>query len=308
MSRLGLVLLGAVLLVAGVLARPRRSALEGGALTALGRSLGGARVLAADALFLRAEALRRSGRLEELPALYQTLVELDPLNTDALEVLAGELAEQALPAAGTLAGRLAWWREAWSLLERGMRLNPGSAALAVRAADLLLRVPEEQPGLAAEVERGLLGGTVEREDRGLALLLAAARDTSQLPRSGRLHLLRLARWAPLLAARSLERGEPSARAELRLGVAEELLWLHPAVLAEMQEIVEQERGSAEPQSVPVAIVLRAAIQAVRTVAQAQADGGRAEAQAALRVYVGVAGATDLAGLLGRLLERPAGPR
>lgn len=312
-GRVGLRLAG-LLLLAGAAVLPSGAPAAApeageGALTALGRSLGGLRVLAVDALFLRAEALRRAGRVEELPAIYQTLLDLDPGNTDALEVLAGELVDQVLPAARSVEERHAWWREAWSLLERGRARNPGAPALAVRMADLLLRVAEEQPGLAPRVERDLPGGAAEREDRGLLLLLAAARDTGHLPRAGRLHLLRLARWSPLLAARALERGDRE-RAAVRLAAGEELLALHPEALAVMQEVREGEPAGEVPSSLPLAVVLRRSVEAVARTARARAEPSRREEAArALAGYVEAAGPTELARLLERLLPpEPPTPR
>jgi hypothetical protein len=268
-SRLLLTLAGVAALAAAVPlggalgTHPPASAAGGSPLEALGRSLGGWRILAVDVLFLRGEGLRKQGRTEELPAIYQSLLELDPGNEAVADMLAGEYVDNLLPTAPTPEARFAWWREAWDVTLRALRAHPDSARLAFKASDLLLRVPDARPELAGLIDpvaggAGGAGGEAEREARGLAFLLAAARRTEHLPKVGRLHLLRLARSAPLLAARALLRGNPPDHAALLLSAGDELLRLHPAALAEIKEEVRLEHPLPEPERVPLDRVLRAA--------------------------------------------------
>ncbi len=305
MSRCLLLAGSAAALVGAVLLAPSPTAAPGRPLTALGRSLGGARVLLVDVLFLRAESLRLRGRTEELPALYEALVDLDPDNVAALDALAGELCESQLGAAPTPEAQAGWWQAAWDLVRRGLEAHPGSPSLAFRAADLLLSVPEAHPALAPAVDRAA-GGLSAREERGLAFLVLAQRATPHLPRAGRLHLTRLARLGPLLAARALARGEPPERAALRLAAAEETYARHGAVLAEVLEEVQADPGEPRrgPRThVPLAPVLAAALGAVRA-ALLEADGApRGPARRALDAYRQLAGATPLARELEGWLSR-----
>ena len=174
----------------------------GSSLEALGRSLGGWRVLAVDVLALRAEALRRQGRLEELPALYEAMVELDPGNAAGTAALAEAISTFLVPDAPTSEERRQRWLEAFRLVERGLAAHPESALLTSEASHLLLGVAESRPDLERDVD-ALYGGPSTREALGLGYLLAAARTTELLPRSGRAHLSALAREAPRLAARAL---------------------------------------------------------------------------------------------------------
>lgn len=292
MSRRPLLLL-AVCALAGALAlAPPPDDRPGRPLTALGRSLGGARVLAVDALFLRAEALRLRGRAEELPALYQALVDLDPDNVAALDALAGELAENQLATAPGAPAQAAWWQRAWELVQHGLAVHPDSPTLAFRAAELLLRVPEQRPALAAAIDAAA-GGATAREDRGLAFLVLACRATSDLPRSGRMHVVRLARAAPLLTLRALARGVPPDAAALRLAAGQDLLARRGAVLEGIDEARAGEAPNAA-QVVPLAHVLSLALEVVRAALLVAAGDPAGPARDALERYRAVAGDTDLA--------------
>lgn len=294
MSRLALLGLAVPALVGSVVLAPAPADLPGRPLTALGRSLGGARVLALDALFLRAESLRLRGRAEELPALYQALVDLDPDNVAALDALAGELAENQLATAPGREAQAGWWQQAWELVRHGLALHPESPTLAFRAADLLLRVPEQRPALRAAIDAAA-GGIAAREERGLAFLVLACRATSDLPRSGRMHLVRLARAAPLLTVRALARGEPTDVAARRLAAGQDLLARRGEIL---EQIDEARAGSGEAmqaaQVVPLAHVLGLALEALRAALLVAAGDPAAPAREALERYRVVAGETDLA--------------
>jgi hypothetical protein len=281
---------------------------DGSALEALGRALGGWRVLAVDVLFLRGEALRKQGRSEELPAIYASITALDPDNEAATDALAGEYADNLLATAPTADARFAWWQEAWLLTLRGLRAHPDSARLAFRASDLLLRVPDARPDLAERVDR-LFGAPADlpararREAQGLAWLLAAVRATEHLPRLGRLHLLRLARAAPLLAARALVRGDPPDHAARLLGAGAELLRLHPLAVHAVLEEVGREGPGEESLRIPLDEALRPALAAVdAAIAWARGDR-RAPVAARLAEYVERAGETELSATLNAWLRQ-----
>lgn len=299
MRRVALALAGAAALAGAVLlddpppAAGARGSGDGSALEALGRSLGGWRVLVVDVLFLRGEALRKQGRTEELPAIYESILELDPDNEAAADALAGECADNLLATAPTVETRFAWWREASDLTFRALRAHPDSPRLSFRVADLLLRVPEARPELEASIDRHA-GGPAAREAQGVAALLAAARSTEHLPKVGRLHLLRLARAAPLLAMKALLRGDPPEHAARLLAAGEELLRLHPAAVAAIQEEVLLDQPGAEPERVPLARVLRAALDAVAAAIAFERGDAEAPIQDRAVAYQRVAGKTPLA--------------
>ena len=58
----------------------------------LSQAMACARPVVVGSLFLRAEALRKAGRLDEVPALYRRILELDPTSSSAVDHLAGILA------------------------------------------------------------------------------------------------------------------------------------------------------------------------------------------------------------------------
>ena len=295
MRRTVLAVLGLLLLAGAVALEPPATATGGSGLEALGRSLGGWRVVAVNALFLRAEALRAAGRTEELFALYQALVELDPDNDAAIDALAREQVENLLPTAPTLDARVAWWNQAWRLTERGLAANPRSARLMFRAADLLLEQADRRPGLDSALDRAF-GGSSRREALGLSWLLAAARTTGYLPKVGRLHLIGLARAAPLLAARALRRGDPPAHVAALLSAAEDLQRMHGRVLPEIVEYAVVPPG-LPPRRVPLDRVLEASIAAVRAALSVASGASREPLDAALAAYVEAAGETELAAVL-----------
>lgn len=226
MRRLLAAVAGLLLIGAGVLVAPRGGyeSRDPTLIGALGRSAGGLRVLASDVLFLRAEQLRREGRIEEVPALYEAVMRLEPENPAAVEFLAGIQAYDLVNGAPDAEARRRWWNAAWDLTEEGRRLFPDDPSLLLRQADLLLDVPVRHPDvLAAVAER-----VADAPQHGLGLLLEAARRTSALPRRGRQHLLMLSEMVPGLAA-----GRDPAAAEPILAIGEEALRVRPRVLREM---------------------------------------------------------------------------
>lgn len=304
MTRPLLAALGLALLAACVALSEAPAPAAGGSLEALGRSLGGWRVLAVDALFFRAESLRAQGRTEELPALYQTLVALDPDNDAAVDALAHEQVANLLPTAPTPEARLGWWREAWRLTLRGLGAHPGSPRLLFRAADLALEVPVRRPDLAPALDREF-GSVAAREAQGLAWLVACARSTPHLPTMGRLHLVRLARAAPLLAVHALARGQPVEQAAALLSPAADLAARYPEALREVQEeVVEPPTPGVAPRRVPLARALDDSIAVVRAALAATRGERGAGFDAAFAAYRETAGETPLAlALRAWLLQR-----
>lgn len=176
-------------------------------------ALGGAKPLVVDALFLRADALRREGRIDELPALYRRILELDPGSDVAVDFLADIEARDLGPQAPTPQARAAWFEEALSLVEGGLRRDPASARLHWRRADLLEHVARDD----ALVRERLLARRIDRRLEALRELAAAARLAGSLPRLGRIHLEAAARLAPALAAERLAARAPGLEEALRLG-------------------------------------------------------------------------------------------
>ena len=295
MSSTWLVLPGLLCLaLAGLVREPPPAA--GSPLEALGRSLGGWRVLAVDVLALRADALRRQGRLEELPQLYEAMVELDPGNAAGTEALADAIAEQVLPGAPTPELRRERWLEAWRLLERGLQVHPDSALLAFRASGMLLDVAEREPDLERAVD-ALFGGPSRREALGLGYLLAAARAQESLPRSGRAHLTSLARESSRLAARALARGQSATEVLARLGAADELRRLHPLALAEIELLGEPSPAEPQGRPLPLLVLLEESARLLRAALEARDAGVPARLSAALEAFEARVGPTPASALL-----------
>jgi hypothetical protein len=268
----------------------------GSPLEALGRSLGGGRVLAVDVLALRCDALRRQGRLEELPQLYEAMVELDPGNAAATEALADAIAQQVLPGAPTAAQRGERWLEAWGLLERGLAAHPDSALLAWRASGMLLEVAERAPDLEAAVD-ARFGGPSRREALGLGYLLAAARAEESLPRSGRAHLTTLARESARLAARALARGQSDTEVLARLGAADELRRLHPRALSEIELLADPTPAAPEGRPLPLLLLLEQHALLLRAALEARAAGAPERLGAALEAFEARVGSTPASAVL-----------
>jgi hypothetical protein len=235
--------------------------------------MGGLRVALVDALFLRAEALRRRGRVEELPALYGTVLELDPRNEAAFDYLASvyafDLVRDALGEE-----RLGWWREGWATIERGLARHPRSPRLLLRSAEILRRADEDE-SLAPAVPAGLGDAGVLALER----VRAAAEETSELPVLGRYHLVLGTTMAPEIAARRMV--SAPRESERALAVGDAILAARRETLAEMA-LPSSFLGEGEP--VNLAALLEEGLRAVRNVASARARGDRAAARRAAEEY------------------------
>jgi len=253
-------------------------------------ALGGAKPLVVDALFLRAEALRREGRADELPALYRRILEIDPGSDVAVDYLSDVLARDLGPEAPTPEARADWIEEALALVETALGRDPRSARLHWRRADLLENVARDD----AVVLRRLLTRRIDRRLEALRELVAAARITGSIPRLGRIHLETAARLAPALAAERLVAGAPGADEALRLG--DELLRER---LADLESLVldADDPGSAAFRLYGSLSLLRA----VRERLEARPPA-RAEARFLIAQYAKAVPNDPLPGLLGPLVR------
>jgi hypothetical protein len=247
-------------------------------------------VLAIDAMFLRAEALRRRGRAEEVPALYETILDLDPRNDAAVDFLAGAYAYDLLPGAADPAGKLDWWVAADDLVERGLRARPGSIRLLFASFLLLVEVPE-RAGIVEAVERRVPA----RERLALERLMGAVRAAPTLPKGERTHLVYAAGYVPFVAARALAGGGPPEDVERALAAGDEALRLRPWDLSQVWASPDGKTRLDE--------ALAAGLAAVRAARDALRGGSRAAAREAIGRYRSVAGLTPTADLLEDLLGR-----
>ena len=229
MNRRLLALGGLACLVLAVLLRPVPPSHGDGVLAAVGRSLGGSRVMLVDALFLRAEAQRKAGHVEDAAALYSTVLDLDPANEAATVFLVNVYTDELIPQILDPEERHIWWLQARGLLDRALERRPDSASLHARAAGIVLD---------ARWSGGALEGRPEAEVRtavreALTHLLRAVELAETLPRLGRVHLVRTALVAPAQAAAALERGAPEDLAQA-LALGDQALALRGEVLSEVQ--------------------------------------------------------------------------
>ncbi|MHC5009566.1 MAG: hypothetical protein ACYTG6_01305 [Planctomycetota bacterium] len=285
----------ALCLAAALWLAPPAPSADAGALSAVGRSLGGARVALVDLLFLRAESLRRDGRVEEVPALYEAVLELDPENTAAVDFLAATYAYDLLPHGPDVEARYGWWQEAWRLVERGLERAPDDAALLLRSSDLLLDVLARHPGVEARAR--IDHGEVDR--LGLERLMAAARITESLPRRGRLHLTRLAFGVPLAAAVRLPEDDAGVSSILAMG--RELLALRRDALADMRYTLEGDAPGEE--GIALDAFFARSLDVVGAVRDALRAGDRGAARDALRAFRRDVPDTALAGVLEQVIGR-----
>lgn len=270
MKRALLLVAGLLCLALAVLLRPAPAAED--ATAALGRSMGGVRVMVIDGLFLRAESRRRAGRVEEAAALYRTVLELDPANEAAAAFLAATYVQGLMPQIPDVEERVAWWQEARALLAGALARNPSSAALHARMANLILDSP-----LAGTQFAGLIAKDLGNP-RMVALrhLARAMRLAETLPRLGRGHLVRLALLAPDVAGRALILDDRALQEEA-VAIGREALALRGAVLAQIP--------LQDDPSVHLAAILSAGLEAVDAVVEARAgDRSKASAEAAIAAY------------------------
>ncbi len=288
MRRALLVAAGVVLLAVAVLTRPAPA--RGSATAALGRSMGGLRVMVVDGLFLRAEAQRKAGRVEDAAALYRSILELDPENEAATAFLAATFVQELMPQIPDLEERFGWWEEARMLLLGALVRRPEAPELNARLANLILDVPLADPALesliAAKLEYPRL--------TALRYLAKAARYAETLPRLGRGHLVRIGLLAPDVATRALAAGDAAVLAEAK-DIGRAVLLSRGPVLAQIRLEVDSR--------VHVAQLLRSGLAAVDATAAALAgEGPRAEAVAAIAAYEALLPGTRLADTLRGLLQ------
>jgi hypothetical protein len=216
-----------------------------------GSALGGFRVLVADAWILRADALRREGRFEELPALYRQVLDLDPGNEDAIDLLALTEARDLRTLSPDDAGRVRWWRAARDLIERGLAASPDSARLHWRAADLLAIVPQGDPAVLA----ALAAEGVDGEMEGLRHLGRSVALAGSLGRSNVVHLDAMTFLAPEIAARRLARGPAGERAALEaVAIGRRALRARLDEFASFRTDAEGSRSGAEKLAAGLALV------------------------------------------------------
>lgn len=225
--------------------------------TAIGRSLGGLRVLVVDVLFVRAGALVASGSpgdLAEAQSLYETVLELDPDNDAAHAFLVDMYAIQMLPFGTTREDRYRWWLEGWNLAQRGLQLNPRSAHLHNRVAELLIDVTTSQVGYVNELLPLVDAKFPNRRTLILDHLSAAARITDNLPNRGRMHLVHLSNMVPEIMIEAARAGDKRLMA-LAHEVHLEALERRTDVLADMTTRVIRLDGSEGPPLTRVSLLV-----------------------------------------------------
>ncbi|MDJ0520549.1 MAG: hypothetical protein QNJ90_00590 [Planctomycetota bacterium] len=281
---------GVVLLAVAVLLRVPPPAEP--ATAALGRSMGGLRVMVINGLFLRAESRRRDGRVEEAAGLYRTVLELDPANEAAAGFLAATYVQELLPQIPDLRERFGWWQEARGLLAAALERRPDAPGLHARMANLVLDAPLADPGFAA-----LLREEIPQPGRhALRHLRTAFRGAGTLPRLGRDHLVRAALLAPDVAARGLLLEDEEARTEA-VAIGREALTLRRGLLSE----IRLDDGT------DLAAVLTAGLDAVEAVAAAGPDpASRAAAGRAVGAYDKLVPRSRVVQTLRAVLQRRGG--
>jgi tetratricopeptide (TPR) repeat protein len=271
--RAPLFLLAGALLGAAAFLGSQATGRPGGAAS----SLGGLRPLSVNAIYLRADALRAQGRHEEVAALYRRILDLDPSSEEALDFLAATQGYDLRAAAPAEEDRVRIYLGALELLESALRRNPGSPRLHWRTADLLFHVPDDDPVVAAALERS----GRDRLGEALGHLLVAIRATGSI---GGLveHLDDMVRLAPRVAAERLVEGRPGVEDALAAG--EETLRLRSEELASFEPSMVVS-GSALDR-------LRAGIRLVRRVASdlAASPPRLEEARSLLQTYEEALGA------------------
>jgi tetratricopeptide (TPR) repeat protein len=291
-----LLLVAVVLLLLAAALAPEPEAAHQGVTAAVGRSMGGLRVLLVDILFLRADALRRSGQPDEAAALYESVLELDPNNDSASAYLVDVHLDGLLPLATTPGGRFAWWVSAWELAHRGLKLHGSSARLHSRVAQSLLDAPIAYPDLAARIRRRV----PNPEARALGHLLEACRLTNNLPRLGRWHLRMLGTVALRLAVQQALEGDRQGHAA-SLAALDELLRLRRKTLDDMAyEIVRD--GEVRSQ-VRLSEAYDFSRRVIAEIEAAKAAGNRAAGRGWVDAFQAQLGDSDLRDLLRRWVAK-----
>lgn len=176
MRRLGLLAGGAALLVLAVALAPPPVESAATTMAALGRSLGGLRVAVVDALFLRAEAARREGRLDDAIDLYGLVLELDP-DDDAAAAYVIDARLDALRLVPEGVRRLDAWKALYADVSAAHAARSGAPALADVAARTILLPLAFDARLGREIEATL----AHPRHVALTWLYRAARATDSLP-------------------------------------------------------------------------------------------------------------------------------
>ena len=215
-----------------------RSPEGGDAVSALGRSLGAGRVVAVDALFLRAEAARQRGDAHEAMALYQAVLRLDPDDDAAAAyVLHARLdAIFTLPEADE---RFRAWQHLHSDVQDLLKTRARPAQLLWVAAQLIHRPWHWDEPLRARL-RTHLGHPLLRV---FDYAHEAALKRAHLPQAAldRAHLRVAANLAVELAAQALASGQREVGRRI-LGQGRALLALRQSDLAEMTQIEVEEQS------------------------------------------------------------------
>ncbi len=304
MTRARLALIALLCFITSAVLVPSASRADISLTTAVGRSMGGLRVLVIDILFIRADALVRSGRAEELAEaqqLYETILLLDPANDTAHAFLVDMHVLQMLPLGTTREARFGWWREGWDLAHRGLDLNPTSAQLHYRIAEMLINVGVSPVAYVKEL-LPLVEERVEPHRRATLLvhLAEACRLRENLPTRGYSHPGQLQVVAPEVAAGAAREGNEDLYV-LAYGAGLELLKRHEARLAQMLT----EGGELAPIAgghVDRATLLKAGLGAVTRIRKALKNGRPAEAQRVVEAYAAQAGQNRVLDALRRLAE------
>lgn len=292
-----LLLIAAVLLSLAAVWAPEPQAAHQGVTAAVGRSMGGLRVLLVDILFLRADALRRAGQPDEAAALYESVLELDPNNDSASAYLVDVYLDGLLPLATTPGGRFAWWVAAWDLAHRGLELHGPSARLHSRVAQLLLDTPIAYPDLAGRIERRV----PDSQSRALRHLVDACRLTNNLPRLGRWHLRMLGTVASRHAVQQARLGDVEGH-DASLAALDELLALRRETLADMAyEVVQDGEVTSEVRLSDAYTFIREVISEIHA---AKAEGNRAAGRGLMDAFQGQLGDSDLRDMLARWVAGP----
>lgn len=292
MSRGVLLAGGLVLLGVAALLRTPPADHERGTLEAVGASMGGMRVVVIDGLFVRAESLRRLGRLDDAAGLYHAILELDPGNQAATIFLADLFVDGMLPGAVDAASRFQWWREARGVLTDALARTPDAPALHDRAASLIVRLPMSQ----ADLETRLVAELGNWRMVALRHLAVAFEATDVLPRRGRGHVRHAALLAPDVAARALHAGDTATFTEA-LALGRRL----QAVRADALGLLTIDTERSEP----LGFLLAASLDALEATAAVRAGAGEAAtAEAAIERVETLEPRLRLPRLLREVLDAP----
>lgn len=220
MARL-LLPLGLLLLVGASVLTPPPADTGGDPVVAAARGLGGFRVLLEDALYVRAGALRRTGRLEEAVETYELLLRFEPESRQRAVFLIDLLMNEVLPLEADPGRRVGWWLHTWQLLQEHLERAPRNADLHFRAATLF--VAWELGLLGEEIEPSLAERFPPARRRELTAyhLDKSVRLRRHLGMIQRQHIRLFAEHGPRIVAEWTLAGRPEQAEQ----VFENLLWM-----------------------------------------------------------------------------------